>query len=158
MDPATIQKLVWLGLLLAFGVGEAISVGLTSVWFAVGALAALIVALFGGPLWLQIALFIVISLLCLAAVRPLAKRYLNNKVQPTNADRVIGAEAWVSEDIDNLHAKGAVTLNGIRWTARSADDSQIAAGTLVKVLRIEGVKVFVERVPVNAAPPASTEW
>lgn len=153
-DMETTQKLVWLVLLLLFAVGEAATVGLTSIWFAAGALVALIAALLGWALWLQIALFLVVSLLCLAAARPLAKRYLNNKVEPTNADRIIGLEVPVTEDIDNLHGKGTVAVNGMTWSARSQDDTVIPAGTLVKILRIEGVKVFVERTPAAAGDPA----
>lgn len=139
-----IPAIVWLVLLLAFAALEGITVGLTSIWFAAGALAALIAALLHGPLWLQIALFLVVSILCLLAVRPLARKYVNTQVQPTNADRVIGAEARVTEDIDNIQGKGAVTIGGIIWTARSDSDEVIPAGSLVRVLRIEGVKVFVE--------------
>ncbi len=144
-------KLVWLGLLLLFGIGEAVTVGLTSIWFAAGALVALIVALLGGPLWLQIALFLIVSLLCLLAVRPLARKYLDKNIQPTNADRIIGAEARVTEDIDNIQGKGAVLVGGITWTARSENDTNIPAGCLVKVLRIDGVKLYVERVPVTVS-------
>ena len=139
-----IPAIVWLVLLLAFAALEGITVGLTSIWFAAGALAALIAALLHGPLWLQIALFLAVSILCLLAVRPLARKYVNTQVQPTNADRVIGAEARVTEDIDNIQGKGAVTIGGIIWTARSDSDEVIPAGNLVRVLRIEGVKVFVE--------------
>ena len=154
-DAGSIQKIVWLVLLLLFAGGEAVSVGLTSIWFAAGALAALIAALLGGALWIQITLFLAVSLLCLAAVRPLAKRYLNDKVEATNADRVIGAEAKVTEDIDNIHGKGAVIIRGMTWSARSQDDGPIPTGTLVRVLRIEGVKVFVEPLaaPISAAEP-----
>ena len=139
-----IPAIVWLILLLAFAALEGVTVGLTSIWFAAGALAALIAALLHGPLWLQIALFLVVSILCLLAVRPLARKYINTQVQPTNADRVIGAEARVTEDIDNIQGKGAVSIGGIIWTARSDRDEVIPAGSLVRVLRIEGVKVFVE--------------
>ena len=156
LDAESMQKIVWLVLLLLFAGGEAISVGLTSIWFAAGSLAALIAALLGGPLWVQIALFLAVSLLCLAAVRPLARRHLNNKVEATNADRAIGQEALVTEDIDNVHGKGAVIIRGIAWTARSEDGAPIPAGTMVKVLRIEGVKVFVERVPAGAAANPET--
>lgn len=150
-DMETMQKVVWLVLLLLFAVGEAVSVGLTSIWFAAGALAALVAALLGWALWIQIALFLVVSLLCLLAVRPLARRHLNDKIEPTNADRVIGAEAQVTQDIDNIHGKGAVIIRGMTWSARSQDDSPILTGTLVRVLRIEGVKVFVE--PIAAPVP-----
>ena len=138
------MKLIWVGLLIAFTVGEGVTVGLTSIWFAAGSLASLICALLGGPLWLQIVLFIVISSLCLLAIRPLAHKYLNSKVEPTNADRILGTEAMVTEDINNLQATGAVRIGGIVWSARSEHDSPIPAGTLVRVLRIEGVKVYVE--------------
>ena len=144
-----VPMLIWLGLLILFAVGEAISVGLTSIWFAAGALAALVCALANGPLWLQITLFIVVSVLCLLAVRPMAKKYLNGKVQPTNADRIIGVEAQVTEAIDNIRGKGAVTIGGLTWSARSQNGAAIPAGTLVKVLRIEGVKVFVEPIREN---------
>ena len=141
-----VLKLIWLGLLVLFTIGEAVSVGLTSIWFAAGALVALVVALLGGPLWLQIVLYIVVSALCLLAIRPLAQKHLNSKVEPTNADRVIGSEAKVTETIDNLQGTGSVNIGGIVWTARSENDDPIPAGTLVRVLRIEGVKVYVEEV------------
>ena len=139
-----VPKLIWLALLALFTIGEAVTVGLVSIWFAAGSLAALLCALANGPLWLQIVLFIVVSALCLLAIRPLARKYVNNRVQPTNADRVIGAQATVTEDIDNLQGKGAVIIGGITWSARSEHDTPIPAGTLVRVLRIEGVKVYVE--------------
>ena len=141
-----VMKLIWTGLLIVFTIGEGVTVGLTAIWFAAGSLAALICALLGGPLWLQIALFIVISALCLLAIRPLAHKYFNSKVEPTNADRILGTEAVVTEDINNLQATGAVRIGGITWSARSESDTPIPAGTLVRVLRIEGVKVYVENV------------
>lgn len=155
IDMESMQKIVWLVLLLIFAASEAVTVGLTSIWFAAGALVALIAALLGGALWIQIALFLAVSVLCLLAVRPLAKKHLNNKVEATNADRAIGEEAQVTEDIDNIHGKGTVTIRGVAWTARSEDGGPIAAGTMVKVLRIEGVKVFVEPIaaPVSAGDP-----
>lgn len=154
-DMKSMLMIMWLVLLIVFAASEAITVGLTTIWFAAGALVSLIAALLGGPLWIQITLFLAVSLLCLAAVRPLAKKHLNDKVEPTNADRVIGAEAQVTEDIDNIHGKGAVIIRGINWSARSQDGGPVAAGTMVKVMRIEGVKVFVEPIaaPVSAGEP-----
>ena len=156
LDAESLQKIVWLALLLLFAGGEALTVGLTSIWFAAGSLCALIAALLGAPLWVQIALFLAASMLCLLAVRPLARRHLNNRVEPTNADRVIGEQAQVTEDIDNIRGKGAVVIRGVAWTARSEDGSPLPAGTLVRVLRIEGVKVFVERSPAGAAARPET--
>ena len=150
LDAESLQKIIWLVLVLLFAGAEAATVGLTSIWFAAGALFALIAALLGGPLWVQIALFLAASVLCLLAVRPLAKRHLNSKVEATNADRVIGEQAQVTEDIDNIRGKGAVVVRGVVWTARSEDGLPVPAGALVRVLRIEGVKVFVERVPAEA--------
>ena len=155
-DAESMQKIVWLVLLLLFAGGEAVSGGLTSIWFAAGALAALVAALLGGALWIQITLFLAVSILCMAAVRPLAKKHLNSKVEHTNADRVIGAEAQVTEDIDNIHGKGAVIIRGMTWSARSQDGAPIPTGTLVKVLRIEGVKVFVEQIPAGTAAKPET--
>lgn len=152
LSAESMMQILWLVLLVVFAASEAVTVGLTSIWFAAGALVALIAALLGGAVWIQITLFLAVSLLCLAAVRPLARRHLNNKVVPTNADRVIGAQAQVTEDIDNIHGKGAVVIRGITWSARSQDGGPISAGTMVKVLRIEGVKVFVE--PAAASVPA----
>ena len=154
-DAKSMMQIIWLVLLIVFAASEAATVGLTSIWFAAGALVALIAALLGGPLWVQFTLFLAVSLLCLAAVRPLAKKHLNNRVEPTSADRVIGAQAQVTEDIDNIHGKGAVIIRGMTWSARSQDGGPITAGTMVKVLRIEGVKVFVEPIaaPVSAGEP-----
>ena len=140
----TVYQIVWLALLIIFAVAEAATVGLTSVWFAIGSLGALVCALAGGNIWLQLGIFIVLSLVCLVALRPLAKKYLNTRVEPTNADRVIGQEARVTQDIDNIQGTGAVTIGGVTWTARSEHDTPIPAGAMVRVLRIEGVKVIVE--------------
>ena len=141
----TVYQIVWLALLIIFAVAEAATVGLTSVWFAIGSLGALVCALAGGNIWLQLGIFIVLSLVCLVALRPLAKKYLNNRVEPTNADRVIGQEARVTQDIDNIQGTGAVTIGGVTWTARSEHDTPIPAGAMVRVLRIEAVKVMVEK-------------
>ena len=156
LDAESLQKIIWLALLLLFAGAEAVTVGLTSVWFAAGALCALIAALAGAELWVQITLFLAVSALCLLAVRPLAKRHLNSRVEATNADRVIGEQAQVTEDIDNIRGKGAVVIRGVAWTARSEDGAPLPAGTLVKVLRIEGVKVFVERSTVQAGARPET--
>lgn len=140
-----LPKIIWTALLVLFTLGEAASVGLTSIWFAAGSLAALICALLEGPWPLQIALFIAVSTLTLLAFRPLAKKYLNSKVEPTNADRVIGSIATVAEDIDNLKGTGRVQIGAMPWAARSEDGFPIPAEALVQVKRIEGAKVYVEK-------------
>ena len=141
-----LPKIIWTALLVLFTLGEAVSVGLTSIWFAAGSLAGLICALLEGPWPLQIALFIAVSTLTLLAFRPLAKKYLNSKVEPTNADRVVGSTATVTEEIDNLQRTGRVQVGSMPWAARSENGSIIPAGALVRVLRIEGVKVYVESI------------
>ena len=140
----TVYQIVWLALLIIFAVAEAATVGLTSVWFAIGSLGALVCALAGGNIWLQLGSFIEISLVCLVALRHLAEKYLNTRVERNNADRVMWHEDRGHQDIDNTRRTGAVTIGGVTWTARSEHDTPIPAGAMVRVLRIEGVKVIVE--------------
>lgn len=134
----------WLGLLVLFLVLEAISVQLVSIWFAAGAAVSLIASAAGASQAVQWVLFALVSGICLLAARPSLKRYSKNtKVQPTNSDRVIGAEAVVVQTIDNDDATGQVKALGSVWTARSADGSTISEGKKVKVEGIEGVKLLV---------------
>lgn len=136
----------WLIAMVALMAVEAAVPGLISIWFAIGALAALISAMFHAPLWLQIVWFVLVSILSLALTRPLVKKYVNSRTTPTNADMGIGKDAIVTEEIDNLHGKGAVTLDGKIWTARMEQEEQRAVpGEIVRILRIEGVKLIVER-------------
>lgn len=141
---------LWLGLMVLFLAAEGATVAMISAWFAVGSLAAMIVALLGGPLWLQLGVFLVISAALLAALRPLVRRYIKPKVTATNVDSLIGSQGYVTERIDNLTASGQVKLGAMPWTARSAGGESIEAGTLVKVERIEGVKAFVSPVRETA--------
>ena len=136
--------LIWLGLVILFVVVEAsCPIHLVSVWFAVGSLVALLIWSLGGPLWLQIALFLVISCVLLAALWPLTKKFLNPAHIATNIDSIIGSTGYVTAAIDNVAAVGQVKLGAMVWTARSTSGSLIAEGTLIRVDRIEGVKVFV---------------
>ena len=145
------MSLFWLIAMVLFGVLEAVTVGLTSIWFAVGALAALIAASLGAFALVQVVVFLVVSFVTLLLVRPLAQRYINDRKEPTNADRVIGREAVVTQAIDNLKGEGQVNVSGAVWTARSQEEAPIPAGARVRVLRIEGVKVIVSPVPEGAA-------
>ena len=138
------MTIFWLAAFIAFAIGEAVTVGLVSVWFAVGALAALFAAALGAGLWLQITVFLGVSALALALFKPLSSKFLRPKLSATNADRVIGSAALVTETIDNTQAQGQVKVNGQIWSARSAQDIVIPVGADVRVLRIEGVKVIVE--------------
>lgn len=143
--------IIWLVLLAAFLITEAATVTVVSLWFAVGSLAALIASLLGAALWLQILLFLAVSAIALAALRPIVRKYIHPKLTATNVDSVIGSVGLVTAAIDNVSATGQVKLGAMEWTARSTSGRPIEAGTLVKVDRIEGVKVFVSpaEVPVT---------
>lgn len=136
---------IWLGAVVVFAVAEAATAALVSLWFIGGALAGLIAALCGAPLWLQFALFVAVSAILLAALRPLARSRFNRGITPTNAERCVGQIALVTEAIDNVRARGAVRLSGVEWSARSADGSAIPLDTPVRVLGIESTKLIVER-------------
>lgn len=143
--------IVWLLLLVVFLAAEAATVSMVSLWFAVSALVALLVALLGGPGWLQGTLFLVISAVLLALLRPLVKRYVSPRITATNVDSVIGSTGLVTTAIDNVSAVGQVKLGAMEWTARSTSGEVIPAGAKIRVDRIEGVKVFVSVVEIPAA-------
>ena len=128
------------------------TMALVSVWCAVGALVTVFAAYFGAPFQAQLLLFVVVSIAVAAAVRPLAKRYADPHKIPTNADRLLGMEACVTEDIDNARSSGAVYVDGKTWTARSADGTPIPAGEIVEIACMEGVKLIVR---AKAAVPAA---
>jgi len=142
--------IVWLILMVVFLVTEASTVTMVSLWFAAGALAALIVSLLGGAIWLQALVFLAVSAVLLALLRPLVRKFVTPKVTRTNVDAVIGSRGYVTADIDNASAAGQVKLGAMVWTARSTSGEPIAAGTLVKVDKIEGVKAFVSPAEVKA--------
>lgn len=135
--------IVWSVAIVVFLVIEGVTAGLASIWFALGSLAALISALFGAPIWLQVVWFIVISAGTLYFTRPLAKKYVNSKTVPTNADHLIGMEGIVTQRIDNLGNTGLVSIDGKIWAARSAGDEVIEEGAKVNALEIRGVKLIV---------------
>ena len=143
--------IVWLLLLVVFLAAEAATVSMVSLWFSVSALVALLVALLGGPGWLQGTLFLVISAVLLALLRPLVKRYVTPRITATNVDSVIGSTGLVTTAIDNVSAVGQVKLGAMEWTARSTSGQPIPVGTRVRVDKIEGVKVYVSpaEVPAN---------
>ena len=136
--------LIWLGLLLAFLIAEAAcAIHLISIWFAAGALVAMIASLLGAQVWLQVTLFVVVSVALLVLLWPFVKKFLNPAHEKTNVDSVIGATGVVTAAIDNIAATGTVKLGAMEWTARSTSGESIDAGSVVVVDRIEGVKVFV---------------
>ena len=144
------EAIIRLALMVVFLITEASTVAMVSLWFAVGSLAAMIAALLGGPVWLQVALFLVVAAVLLACLRPVARKRFTPRLKSTNIDAVIGSQGYVTADIDNVAATGQVKLGGMEWTARSAGGEKISAGTLVQVERIEGVKAFVTPVKVKS--------
>ena len=134
---------LWLCAAVLFGVAEAATSGLVCVWFAVGAVGAFFAALAHLSVTVQLVIFAVVSAAALAVTRPLVRRFGREKPVPTNADRVLGRIAGVTEDIDNDAATGAVYVDGKTWTARSADGEVISKGETVEIERMEGVKLIV---------------
>ena len=136
---------VWIILLIAFIILETITVSITSIWFACGAVAAMIISMFfSNSLPAQIIVFFLVSALMLWRTRPLVAKYITKQKVATNADRVIGMTGTVTQKIDNIMGQGEVYVDGKRWTARSANGAVIEDNTLVNILWIEGVKVIVE--------------
>ena len=143
--------IIWLVLTVILLIAEASTVTVISLWFAAGALAAMVIALTGGGLAFQAVVFLVVSAVSLTALRPLVRKYLTPKLTATNIDSVIGSIGIVTTAIDNISAAGQVKLNGMEWSARSSSGEPIAAGSKVRVDKIEGVKVFVSPVEISAA-------
>ena len=135
----------WLVLFVVLLVIEIATMGLTTIWFAGGALIASIAAILGAPLAVQIVLFILVSVVLLIFTRPIAAKYFNKGRTRTNAEGLIGQEAVVISDIDNLNGKGRVSVRGQEWTARAKKPgATLPKGTVVTITSIEGVKLIVE--------------
>ncbi len=138
--------MVWLAAMIILIIIEIVTVGLTTIWFAIGALVAIIVSMLGGGIILQMTVFLFISLGMLIFTRPLAMRYINNTRTRTNYEGIIGKVVRVTQDVDNIAEKGCAVVNGQEWTVRAVDDrSRIAAGSLAKVVDIKGVRLIVEK-------------
>ena len=142
---------IWVALAIVFLIVEAACpIHLVSIWFVAGSLVAMIAAMLHWALWLQITLFVVVSGALLAMLWPLVRKYLNPAVEKTNVDSVLGSTGLVTDAIDNLTAVGQVKLGAMEWTARSTTGAPIPAGTVVRVDKIEGVKVFVSPADIPA--------
>ena len=142
---------IWLAAIIVFLLVEAGTVALVSIWFAGGALLAMIAAALGAGVPVQLAVFVLSSGLLLALMWPLAKKRINGRHVRTNADRLIGREVLVTEQIENLKETGEIKVNGVLWTAVSADGSVIPEGSLVRIERLESAKVYVSPVKASAA-------
>jgi len=135
--------IIWLALFAGTLVLEGLTLQLFSVWFAVGAMAAILASLFGVSVWWQIVLFVLVTAVSLLATRPLVRHLQRKKAQPTNADRCVGCTAEVLEEIDNLKGTGLIKVDGQTWSARSTDDTVIPAGESIRTVAIQGVKMLV---------------
>lgn len=142
--------IIWLAIMAVLLIVEAACpIHLVSIWFAAGALVAMIISMLGGELWLQIIAFCIVSGALLAGLWPFIRKFLNPHLTKTNVDSVVGREGIVTADIDNLNAVGQVKLGGMEWTARSTSGANIPTGTRIRVDRIEGVKAFVSPAEVK---------
>ena len=140
------MPMTWLIIAILLGVFEAMTVDLVAIWFAIGALAAILPAAIGAPFWVQLVVFLAVGLLTLALTRPMVKWVLHVKKTNTNADRVIGMVGIVTVPIDNVAGTGRVLANGLDWAARTDDGAPVEAQERVLIKAIEGVTLIVERV------------
>ena len=137
-------SICWLAVFVLLIVIELATMGLTTIWFAGGAVAGFIASMLGANVVIQAVVFFVVSIVLLIFTRPFAVRYINSNKTKTNIDGLIGQEALVLEEINNIRETGCARLEGKEWTARSVDDTVIHADTVVIVERIEGVKLIVK--------------
>lgn len=156
------MMIIWLVVLIIAVVVEVLTMGLTTIWFAGGALIAIVATLLGAPIAVQVILFFIVSLLLLFFTRPVAVKYFNKDRVKTNVESLVGRQAIVISEINNIQGVGQITVSGQQWSARSAEDFVvIPAGAVVNVVSINGVKLIVkadERMKdLNPAPPAVPE-
>ena len=150
MEMMTDIVIFWLVAMVALIVIELATLGLTTIWFACGALVAVVAAALDAPLLLQILMFVVVSFAVLLAVRPIAVKYFNKDRTRTNIESMIGRQAIVVSEIDNMQGIGQVTVNGMEWSARSTiNELKIAVGHVVVIRAVDGVKLIVEENKTN---------
>ena len=136
---------VWLVIAVVLGIFEAATVALVSIWFAIGAVAAMVPAYFNAPFWVQILVFILVSALCFVFTRSFFKKIIRVNKQPTNVDRLVGQEGVATDDIENIECRGKVFISGLTWSARSETGELIPQGAIVTVKKIEGATLVVKR-------------
>ena len=143
--------ILWVGLMVVFGILELSTVNLVSIWFVAGSLVAMVAALLGTSIWVQIVLCLITAGILLAFLQPFVRKFVTHKKTATNADMVLGREAYLTEAVDNIRGTGSLKLDGKEWTVRSMDQTVLPAGTLVKIVKLEGVKLYVTPVQTAAA-------
>ena len=152
MEMITDMVIFWLVVMVALIVIELATLGLTTIWFACGALVAVVAAALDAPLLLQILMFVVVSFAVLLAVRPIAVKYFNKDRTRTNIESMIGRQAIVVGEIDNMQGIGQVSVNGMEWSARSTiNELKISVGRVVVIRAVDGVKLIVEENKTNKA-------
>lgn len=137
--------ILWLIIVAIMLIIEIFTMGLTTIWFSLGAVASAIAAGFSAPVWLQITLFVVVSVLVMLLVRPFAMKVMNRDRTKTNIDEVVGQQAVVIEKIDNLLDRGKVSFRGVEWMARSGAGEKINLDEIVTITAVSGVKLIVEK-------------
>lgn len=142
--PEINMAFVWIVIAVVLGIIEAATVSLVSVWFAIGALAAIIPAFFDAPIWVQILVFLAVSAISFTFTRRFFKDVIKVKKQPTNADGLIGQDGIVTTEINNLEGSGKIYISGLTWSAKSFDGETIPEGAVVTVVKIEGVTLIVK--------------
>ena len=138
------RPIIWLIIFAVFLIVEILTLGLTTVWFAIGAIAAFFTAYIGFGTVVQIIIFLIVSIALFVLTRPLAMKFFNQERVRTNAESLIGKKAVVEEEINTLHGQGKVVVNGMEWSAKSDESEVIEAGTVVLIKGIQGVKLIVE--------------
>lgn len=139
------MTILWLVILVVLVVIELLTMGLTTIWFAGGALAAALISIAGTPIVLQVIVFLVVSIILLFSTRPIAVKYFNKDRIRTNTESLIGRQAIVISEINNIEGVGQVNTGGMEWSARSSyNNIVIPVGAVVVILGIDGVKLIVE--------------
>ena len=143
------MAILWFVLLLIFLVAEAATIATVSIWFAIGALVALVASVLHAPWGLQLGLFVGVSALMLLLLRPILRKFVDPRIIKTNVDALVGQKCYVTAGIDNLRAEGQIKVGGMEWSARSTSGEPIGEGTLVVIDRVEGVRAFVSPAEVK---------
>ncbi len=143
-----IMAVLWLVVMIVLVIVEVVTLGLVCIWFAIGALFAAVVAVFGGPWWLQLIAFVVVSAVTLIFTKPIAKKYFTDKIQKTNSEDLVGKKVMITEEVNNSLATGVAVASGLEWTARSKEDGiTFEKGEFALVHAIEGVKLILVKCP-----------
>ena len=137
-------EIIWIIAIVVFGVLEAVTYQLVSIWFAIGAVGGLIARLLGFDFAVQMTVFLAFAALSLCCLRPVSMKWLKPKIIKTNVDALSGKEILITQTVDNINGSGKGKINGMTWTVRSADNSVIEKDSLAVIERIEGVKLIVK--------------